>query len=327
MTKGFSRGLAAGVCVVATVAAFTPSTANADPKAPKCKIAKLIVPWKAGGGTHVLFSIYEKTIQGMDFPSKIKVVTIPGQGGNKGAKEAAKAKPDGCTLFAIHQSAITSYLNGRIKFNFPAFDTVAMLTSTPDIIGASGQAPWNNYADFKKAALAAPGTILVGATFGSTSQFMWLILEDLTGMKFKYVPFDGTRQRMTALLSNAITMGTLNVASGIKYLEGGELKGFGIADTKRSEKLPNMPTMKELGVDMVFALKRGIVAPKGTSAYAIEYWSGVFKKASEDKDLLKQMDAKGTDIKWVGSKDYRMWAEKTYMDYEKVAIKIGMYKK
>ena len=73
------------------------------------------MPWKAGGGTHAIFSIFEKVIQKMDVTPKIKVVTVPGQGGNKGAKVAAKAKPDGCTLFAIHQSAMTSYLNGRIK--------------------------------------------------------------------------------------------------------------------------------------------------------------------------------------------------------------------
>jgi tripartite-type tricarboxylate transporter receptor subunit TctC len=327
MKKILISGLTAGICAVAAVAAFTSSTAQAAPKAPNCSTAKLIVPWKPGGGTHVLFSIFEKTIQGMDFPSKIKVVTIPGQGGNKGAKEAAKAKPDGCTLFAIHQSALTSFFNGRIKFTFPAFDMVSLLTSTPDIIGASGQAPWNTFAEFKKAALAKPGSILVGATFGSTSQFMWLILEDKTGMKFKYVPFDGTRERMTALLSNAITMGTLNVASGRKYIEGGDLKAYGIADAKRSQTLPNLPTMKEVGVDMIFALKRGIVAPKGTNASAIEYWAGVFKKAAEDKGLLKQMAAKGTDIEWVGPADYRKWAEQTYKDYEKVAIKIGMYKK
>ena len=83
-----------------------------------CKTAKLIVPWKAGGGTHVIFSIFENTIQNLDVTPKIKVVTVSGQGGNKGAKEARKAKADGCTLFAIHQSAITSYLNGRIDFSF-----------------------------------------------------------------------------------------------------------------------------------------------------------------------------------------------------------------
>jgi len=292
-----------------------------------CSTAKLIVPWKAGGGTHVIFSIFEKTIQNLDVTPKIKVVTIPGQGGNKGAKEAAKAKPDGCTLFAIHQSAITSYLNGRINFQFDKFETVSLLTSTPDIIGAAGNVPWKSLKDLERAAKAAPGTLLTGATFGSTSQFMWLILEDLTGMKFKYVPFDGTRQRMTALLSNAIQLGTLNVASGKKYMQSGELKAFGIAAEKRSKQLPNLPTLKEQGVDLVYALKRGIVAPKGTPKDVIDQWAAIFKKAAEDPDLLKQMDAKGTEVAWVGPEDYRAWAKKTYADHEKVAIKIGMYKK
>ena len=292
-----------------------------------CKTAKLVVPWKAGGGTHVLFSIFEKTIQNLDVTPKIKVVTVPGQGGNKGAKEARKAKADGCTLFAIHQSAITSYLNGRIDFSFEAFDTVALLTSTPDILGAAGSAPWNTLAELDQAAKAAPETILTGATFGSTSQFMWLILEEKTGMKFKYVPFDGTRQRMTALLSNAIQLGTLNVASGRKYLENGDLKAYGIAAEERSKHLPDLPTLQEQGVDLVYALKRGIVAPKGTPADVIAHWSGVFKAAAEDADLLAQMDAKGTDINWVGPADYRTWAEATYADHEQVAIKIGMYKK
>ena len=110
-----------------------------------CDTAKLIVPWKAGGGTHVLFSIFEKKIQELDVTPKIKVVTVPGQGGNKGAKEAAKSKPDGCTLFAIHQSAVTSFLNGRIDYQFDGFDTVANLTSTPDIIGASASVPFDDF--------------------------------------------------------------------------------------------------------------------------------------------------------------------------------------
>ena len=321
MTRLFKAALYSAAAVALIGA--TPASAADIP----CSTAKLIVPWKAGGGTHVIFSIFEKTIQSLDVKPKIKVVTIPGQGGNKGAKEAAKAKPDGCTLFAIHQSAITSYLNGRIDYQFNNFETVALLTSTPDIVGASGQAPWNSFDELKKEAKAKPETIKTGATFGSTSQFMWLLMEDLTGMKFSYVPYDGTRQRMTALLSNAIQLGTLNVASGRKYMETGELKAFAIAAEERSKHLPDLPTLKELGVDLVYALKRGIVAPKGTPKEVVEHWAQIFKKAAEDPDLKKQMDAKGTDVKWVGPADYRSWAEKTYADHEKVAVKIGMYKK
>ncbi len=324
MRKGFIATLAAGVAALSLFAGTTAPQAAANIP---CSTAKLIVPWKAGGGTHVIFSIFEKVIQNLDVTPKIKVVTVGGQGGNKGAKEAAKAKADGCTLFAIHQSAITSYLNGRIDFQFDNFETVSLLTSTPDIVGASGKVPWNTFAEFKKAALAAPGTIKVGATFGSTSQFYWLILEDLTGMKFKFVPYDGTRERMTALLSGAIDMGGLNVASGRKYLEQGELKGFAIAAAERSKHLPNMPTLKELGVDMIYALDRGIVAPKGTPSDVIEHWSGIFKKAAEDAGLRKQMDAKGTEVNWVGPAGYRAWADKAFADHEKVAIKIGLWKK
>ena len=288
-----------------------------------CSTAKLIVPWKAGGGTHVLFSIFEKTIAGMDVKPKLKVVTIPGQGGNKGAKEAVKAKPDGCTLFAIHQSALTSYLNGRIDFQFDAFDKVALLTDTPDIIGASGDAPWDNYADFQKAVLAAPKTVPTGATFGSTSQFTWLQLERKTGMKFKFVPFDGTRQRMTALLSGAITLGGLNVASGRKYIESGELKAYAIAADKRDPALPDLPTLKELGVDMSFSIKRGVVAPKGTPKDVIDYWAEILKAAAENPDLKKQMVAKGTGIQWVGPEGYEAWAQESYAEFKVVADEMG----
>ncbi|MAH85162.1 MAG: hypothetical protein CBB68_13020 [Rhodospirillaceae bacterium TMED8] len=296
--------------------------AKAAPNLP-CSTAKLIVPWKAGGGTHVLFSIYEKTIQKMGLKPRLKVVTISGQGGNKGAKEAAKAKPDGCTLFAIHQSAFTSHLNGRINFHYNAFDPVALLTDTPDIIGASAKAPWKNFKDFQAGVKANPGTVATGATFGSTSQFTWLLLEKKTGMKFKFVPFDGTRQRMTALLSGAISLGGLNVASGRKYIESGELKAYAIAAEKRDPALPDLPTLKEMGVDMVFSLKRGVVAPKGTPKDVIDMWANVMKKASEDPDLLKQMKAKGTGIQWIGPEGYQSWIDASYTEFKGIADEMG----
>lgn len=291
-----------------------------------CETAQLIVPWKAGGDTHLLFSIFEKTIQDMGIKPSLKVVTIPGQGGNKGAKEAAKAKPDGCTLFAIHQSAITSFLNGRIDFHFDGMETVSLLTSSPDVLGASKDSPWDSFDAMKKDATANPDTVKVGATFGSTSQFVWLLLEDLTGMKLSYVPYEGTRERMTALLSNAVQLGSLNVASAEKYFESGEIKPLAIAADKRAKQLPDVPTLKELGVDLSYALKRGVMAPKGTPKEVVDYWAQIFKKAAENPDLLKQMDAKGTDIDWVGPEGYREWANKTFASYKKVAIKIGMYK-
>lgn len=316
--------LFAGLAAMAI--AGTSTSAIAAPDIP-CSTAKLIVPWKAGGGTHIIFSLFEETIKKLDVTPKIQVVTVPGQGGNKGAKEARKAKPDGCTLFAIHQSAIVGFLNGRVDFTWDAFDMVAQVTSTPEILGASGKAPWNSMEEMLAAAKAKPADIKLGATFGSTSQFMWLLLEGLTDTKFKYIPFDGTRERVTALLSDTIQLGTINVPTARKYISSGELKAYAIAADERSKHLPDLPTLKELGIDMTYALDRGIVAPKGTPKAVIEHWGNVLKMAAEDPELKEKLASKGTNVKWVGPEGYASWFKDTYTAHEKVAIDIGMYKK
>lgn len=324
MKKVLVSCLMAGAAMIG-LSATSPS-AQAAVELP-CSTAKLIVPWGAGGGTHILFTLFEKTIQGLDVGTKLKVVTIGGQGGNKGAKEAAKAKPDGCTLFAIHQSAFTSYLNGRIDFHFDGFEPIALVTSTPDIVGASTKVPWNTFAEMKKDVLAHPGKFTVGATFGSTSQFYWQVLESKTGMKFKYVPYDGTAQRTKALLSGTIDLGGINVAANRKHIEGGSVKAFAIAADARSPFLKDLPTLKELGIDMVYALDRGIVAPKGTSKAIIDYWAGIIKKATEDPGLQKAIAAKGTGLTFIGPKAYAEWAKEAFKMHEEIAIATGAWKK
>lgn len=296
------------------------------PKLP-CDTAQLIVPWKAGGGTQVLYALVEKTISEMDTPYNLKVITVPGQGGNKGAKQAAKAAPDGCTLFAIHQSAITSFLNGRIDFHYNGFDTVANVTVTPDIIGASADAPFNTIQEMAAYAKANPGKVTAGATFGSTSHFIWLLLEKKMGIKLNLVPYDGTAERMNALLSGAITLGAVNVASGKKHLQAGTIKPLAIAADSRDKQIPDVPTLMEAGFDMTFALERGIVAPKGTPREVIDMWAGIIKQAVDNPSLQAAMDAKGTGLRFQGPDEFRAYANKIYSDYEAVAIEIGMYKK
>ena len=292
-----------------------------------CSTAKLIVPWGAGGGTHIIFSLFEETINKMDGP-KVQVVTIGGQGGNKGAKEARKAKADGCTLFAIHQSAIVSYLAGRVDFTWDAFDTVAQVTSTPEIIGASGDAPWADFKALIADATENPDTIPLGATLGSTSQFMWLLIEEENpGAKFKYIPFDGTKQRVTALLAGTIKLGTVNIPTAEKNVNQGKLKAYAVAAEERLPQFPDLPTLKEIGTDMTYSLDRGIVVPKGTPQDVIEMWAEVFKKAAENEELVESLKKKGTPVVYRGPEDYAEWFADEYDAHEKVAIKIGMFKK
>lgn len=292
-----------------------------------CSTVKLIVPWGAGGDTDVLFRAFVNAANETGAKPPLQVVNIGGQGGNKGAKEAKAAAPDGCTLFAIHQSAITSYFNGRVDFSWDAFEPVALLTRTPAIIGANPETPYKDAKDLVAAAKKAPGTITAGGTAGSTSHFIFLILEDAAGIKLKHVPYEGTRERMTALLAKNIELGEINLAAAHKYITTKELKALAIASDAREPSLPDVPTLKELGIDMIFATDRGVVAPKGTPKEVIAHYDEIFQKAAKDPKLIESMKVNGTQIMAYGPDKYKAYMDDIFARWKKVAEAVGMLKR
>lgn len=326
MNKVFFASLVAGAALVGAVAVTPASTAQAVEL--PCKTAKLIVPWGAGGGTGVIFGIFEKTIKDNNAPSLIKMVTIPGQGGGKGAKEAFKAKPDGCTLFAIHQHIIVNYINGVTDFNWDGFETVALVTDTPEIIGAGGHFKPNSLEEMLAAAKAAPGQIPTGVSMGATSHFFWILLGAKSGTDYKYVPFQGgTAGRITGLLNKSIDLGLINMAAARTQRKDGTLKAFAIAADERSPLIPDVPTLKERGIDMTYSLTRGVMLPKGTPREIVDHWAAIFKKATENEDFKKQQASKGTAIVYKGPDEFRTWFEATSDDFLAAAksVKVGRF--
>lgn len=314
--------------VAATLASLgTAPGASAQSADLPCDTARLIVPWSPGGGTDVIFRIIAEAANEAGAEPQLQVVNIPGQGGNKGAKEAVDARPDGCTLFAIHQSAITSYFTGRVDFTWDAFQPVTLLTRTPPIYGANPDVPWNNVEELIADAKERPGEILAGATLGSTSHFWFLLLEDRADVKFKYVSYDGTRERMTALLAKNIQLGEINLAAAEQYIASGELKALGIATAERNPKIPDVPTLKEQGIDLVAGTDRGVVAPEGTPEAAVDYWIDVLGQAVEDPDVVEALENKGTQIVFQPGDEYGQYFEETFAEWQRIAKEVGVYQR
>jgi tripartite-type tricarboxylate transporter receptor subunit TctC len=322
--RHITRSLAIAAAV-SGIAAFAVAPAQALDL--PCSTAKLIVPWAAGGDTDIIFRLLVDEANKQGAKPQLQVVNVSGQGGNKGAKDAKAAAPDGCTLFAMHDSAIISYLAGRVNFTWDAFAPIATFTYTPEVVGANAATPYKDMKGFVAAAKQAPGTITAGVTLGSTSQFIFLLIDDAASIKLKFVPYEGTRQRLTALLAKNIQVGSMNILTAKQYMKEGSVKGLGIAAEKRDPLAPDLPTLKEQGVDVVYGLTRGIVAPKGTKPEVIDYWAGIIKKAAESKPVQDSLAPKGTSIVYRGPAEYTAFLKKSYQDYEKLAISIGMYKK
>jgi tripartite-type tricarboxylate transporter receptor subunit TctC len=202
-----------------------------------------------------------------------------------------------------------------------------LVSYTPSIVGASTKSPFKSLKEMLDMSKKDPESVTVGVTLGSTSHFIFLLIEDAADVKFRYVPYDGTRERNTALLAGNVMMGETNVLSAKKYIEEGSLMALGIATEKRDPLIAEVPTLKEQGVNVLYGLARGVAAPKGTPAATIKFWEQAFAKAAQDPALIKSIEEKGSMVLSKGTKDYTEFLKTSYAEHERLAIKIGMYKK
>jgi tripartite-type tricarboxylate transporter receptor subunit TctC len=310
-------------CIAAAMLAALPLAAGAAEL--PCKSVKLIVPWKPGGGTDIIFREVAQEAQ-KHLDKDIIIQNIAGQSGSKGAKVAKEARPDGCTIFAGHDSLQTTYVTGKTDFNYFAYEPIALLTFTPSIVGASGTVEWNDMAEMVAYAKAHPGEVLIGATLNSTSHFLAAAIEDAAGIQLKIVSYEGTAERKTAMMGGHVQLGELNITAAQKLFKTGELKGLGIATEQRDARLPDLPTLKEQGYDIVTGISRGVFAPKGTPQAVLEMYEAAFARSMQDPELVTSLEGKGTVPTYRGRADYVSFLEKSAAEIEGLAKKIGIFK-
>ena len=292
-----------------------------DPDRP----VKLIVPWAAGGDTDVIYRALQPHLQ-KHLGGTVVIANVGGASGTKGAKEAKDAPADGYTLFAVHDSIHSTYYTGVADVNWTDFVPVCMVSSTPSIVTASPKTPWQDMKALVADAKARPGQITVGATLGSTSHFFPAMVEKAAGIKFKYVSYEGTAPRMNALLGGHIDLGESNLTQKGKA-DAGQLKFLAIATEQRSAELPNVPTLKELGIDVTYAVNRGLLAVKGTPPEAMRKLVTACAAATREPAFADAMKAQGTVVSYMGPPQYTMFLSRNDTINRDLAKELGMLKR
>lgn len=307
--------------VLVMALAFTAGPALAEyPEKP----VKLIVPWKAGGGTDALFRVvahYATKYLGQP----VVIVNAPGVGGTLGARQGKDARPDGYTLTATHESVISSYLTGVSEFNYADFEPIACMAVNPIVISAQYNAPWKDMKDLIADAKKRPGKIKYGATLGSTSHFLPLWVATEAGIKLNIVGYEGTAPRRAALLGGFIDL-TDNSAGAIKkYEEAKKMKGLAITSAKRHHLCPDVPTLIEQGVNIEFGVNRGICAPKGTPKAVMDKLEKAFKQVSEDAEYKDKLEKIGSIPNFRNRAEYAKFIDDSTKTYTALAKKFGLY--
>ena len=286
---------------------------------------KLIVPWAAGGDTDSIFRPFVPQLQ-KHLGATVVIANVTGASGTVGAREAKGSPPDGYTIYAIHDYIHSTYYTGVADVAYSDFEPICSVSNTPSVLTASPKTKWSSWQELLNDAKARPGQITVGATLGSTSHFFPALIEKAAGIKFKYVSYEGLAPRMNAILGGHIDLTDSNLTQKGK-VDAGQLKFLAIGTEKRLPDAPNVPTLKELGVNVVYAVTRGLVVPKGTPGDVIAKLEAACAKATSEAKFAEDMAKQGTFVRFMDRKAYAEFFKQNDELNKTLARDLGLLKR
>jgi tripartite-type tricarboxylate transporter receptor subunit TctC len=217
----------------------------------------------------------------------VVVETKAGAAGAVGAQVVASAKPDGYTLLS-HNNGLAGYaevdkLFGRQpKTTRADFIPLARLSADPVLLLVNEQQPYKTLEEFIADAKKRPEQIVYssGGLYGA-SHLPMAMLEKAAGLsKLRHLPTNGGGPAITALLGNNAQASTQTVQATLQHVKAGKLRALASFGAQRSKALPDVPTLKERGYDLVYYLWVGLFAPKGTPAGIVSTLGGAIDKAA-----------------------------------------------
>jgi tripartite-type tricarboxylate transporter receptor subunit TctC len=300
-------------------------TAPANAQQYPDRAVKMIVPWAAGGDTDNIFRPLGPLLQ-KHLGQPVVIANVTGASGTVGAREAKGSPADGYTIYAMHDYIHLVHYSGLTDISYKDFDPVCLVAATPSILTASPKTPWKDWQEFLADAKKRPGEITVGATLSSTSHIFPASIEKAAGIKFKYVSYEGLAPRMTAILGGHTDLTDSNLTQKGK-VEAGQLKFLAIATEQRDPEIPNIPTLKELGLNIVYEVVRGLVVPKGTPAPVRAKILDACTKATAEAAFKDAMKLQGTRVAFLDDKQYAAFLDKIDGENKTIMADLGLLKK
>lgn len=287
------------------------------------KAIQIVVPWDAGGDTDAINRVIAEELE-KELDQDVIVKNIAGGSGVIGAQEVLNAKADGYTLLAIHDSVAMSELMGQADFGYFDLQPISLMTSTYDLIATNPENPWDSMEEVVKDAKQKPGEITYAASIGSTSQLEPALIQTAADIKFNIVGYDGTAKRMKAVVANDVHLGSVSIAAGKEYMSDNRMKPLGYTGEERSEAFPDVPTLKEQGIDVTSAVSRGIVAPKDTPQEIVDKLNSALKSVADSEEFQKRMKDLGSEVNFKGTDEYEAFLKNSEDEMKDSLEKSGL---
>ena len=290
------RALAGLALGVALAAPLRPLFAEEYPSRP----IHIIVPTAAGGLSDLSARVFGQKVQ-EDTKQAVVIDNRPGAGGIIGAEIAAKAPPDGYTLFVGAQQPMAILPNLKTKLPYDPvkdFTPVAQMVSSPLVLVVNPSVPAKSVADLVALAKKQPGKLNYGsAGLGSMGQLTGEEFKQAAGIDIVHVPYKGVAPAGEDLLAGHLTMTFDLVVNVAQHVKAGELRALAVTVPSRVPALPDVPTMAEAGYPSVQATNWfALFAPAKTPPKIVAWLNREADKIFAAPDVKKRFEAQSVSL-------------------------------
>lgn len=289
----------------------------------------LICPWGAGGGTDACSRIIA-TLLKKELGVPVNVVNRTGGGGAVGHTAIATAKPDGYTIGMPTVELTMMHWMGLTKITYADVEPICMVNADPSGINVRTDAPWKTYEDLVAEIKKNPGSLKDSGTgqggIWHLAAAGWVKALGLPADAIKWIPSKGAAPALQDLMAGGIDMSTCSLPEAATLIEAGKVKPLAIMADERDPKFPNVPTLKEKGIDWTAAAWRGIAAPKGTPPEIVAMLEKAIKKVWDSPDFKKFMNGRGYGMIWKSTADFKTFIAKADKDNGEVMKAAGIIK-
>lgn len=277
----------------------------AEAQAFPSKQIQLIVPFSAGGGTDLVARHYAAAAARLA-SIQIQVVPMAGAGGARGSKHVAEAAPDGHTLlFGTMGSNITAPLLNDVGYQPDSFEPIAIVSAPSFVFAVRPDFAAQSLQDLIAQGRRQRLTYGSSGAGGSAHVAMELFSRKV-GVEFRHVPFNGSAEAVVAVMGRHVNMALPSTGSVLEQIRSNQIRGIAMTGEQRTPEAPQIPTVREGGIDYSFVTWRAILAPRGTPAAVQQVLVDLSARISQDREFIEQTTrVEGEPPTFVGGEDFR----------------------
>lgn len=291
------------------------------------KPVQLIVPYGAGGSTDLLARAIAQ-VAPRYFSQPLVVVNKPGGGAIPGRLDVVRAKPDGYTLLFGYGSGEDLVVPHQRPIPYDALadlEPIARMSIHSIVICAGADSPYKTTGDLVKAAKQKGSLTAAVSTKGAAVDIAFLLFGKAAGIKVVTIPGTGGADAITRLVGGHADFGGGHPSEVLPHIKAGRIRPLCVALDARDATLPDVPTCKEQGYDVVTAGSvKGVAAPKGTPKEIVAAVQARMQKIAEDPEFRKIMVELGQPVNYMPGAEYRTWLRAQYDQYGMLLKTLGI---